>query len=56
MGVLNNKHIPLTYLRASERQRREVLAGLLDTDGTVMKQGSVQIALTHEPWHETPGN
>ncbi|WP_425453696.1 replicative DNA helicase [Bogoriella caseilytica] len=49
VGVLNNKHIPLTYLRASERQRREVLAGLLDTDGTVMKQGSVQIALTHEP-------
>jgi len=33
LGVLNNKHIPMIYLRSSERQRRELLAGLMDTDG-----------------------
>lgn len=46
LGVLGNKHIPASYLRASEVQRRELLAGLLDTDGTVTSTGSVQIALT----------
>ncbi|MGN6239817.1 MAG: replicative DNA helicase [Cellulosimicrobium cellulans] len=48
LGVLSNKHIPASYLRASEAQRRDLLAGLLDTDGTVMPQGSVQISLTNE--------
>ncbi len=48
LGVLSNKHIPAAYLRASETQRRELLAGLLDTDGTVTPQGSVQISLTSE--------
>lgn len=48
LGVLSNKHIPAAYLRASENQRRELLAGLLDTDGTVNPTGSVQIALTNE--------
>jgi replicative DNA helicase len=46
LGVLNNKHIPAVYLRASEAQRRSLLAGLLDTDGTVAVGGSVQISLT----------
>jgi replicative DNA helicase len=46
MGVLGNKHIPDVYLRASIEQRRALLAGLLDTDGTVTNHGSVQIALT----------
>jgi len=41
------KHIPAVYLRASEQQRRDLLAGLLDTDGTVNPTGSVQIALTN---------
>ncbi len=45
-GVLNNKHIPIEYLRASEQQRRALLAGLLDTDGTVSPTGAVQITLT----------
>ncbi|GIG20667.1 hypothetical protein Cch01nite_13910 [Cellulomonas chitinilytica] len=48
IGVLGDKHIPAEYLRASEAQRRELLAGLLDTDGTVNPTGSVQIALTSE--------
>lgn len=33
LGVLDNKHIPVEYLTASEAQRRALLAGLLDTDG-----------------------
>lgn len=48
IGVLGDKHIPAAYLRASERQRRDLLAGLLDTDGTVNPTGSPQIALTNE--------
>ncbi|MFW6188474.1 MAG: DnaB-like helicase C-terminal domain-containing protein, partial [Actinomycetota bacterium] len=46
LGVLGNKHIPMDYLRASERQRRELLAGLLDTDGTVTNAGCIQFAVT----------
>lgn len=33
LGVLDDKHIPAIYLRASEDQRRDLLAGLLDTGG-----------------------
>jgi replicative DNA helicase len=46
LGVLGNKHIPGTYLRASEPQRRSLLAGLLDTDGTVARSGAVQFSVT----------
>ncbi|MBO0808617.1 MAG: replicative DNA helicase, partial [Actinobacteria bacterium] len=46
LGVLGNKHIPARYLRASEPQRRALLAGLLDTDGTVNRTGSVQFSVT----------
>ena len=47
VGVLGNKHIPLEYLRGSEVQRRALLAGLLDTDGTVTAGGSVQFTGTN---------
>lgn len=33
LGVLGNKHIPEFYLTASRKQRLELLAGLIDTDG-----------------------
>lgn len=33
LGVLNNKHIPQAYLRASIKQRLDLLRGLMDTDG-----------------------
>ncbi len=33
LGVLGNKHIPESYLTASRKQRLELLAGLIDTDG-----------------------
>ncbi|KWW98431.1 Replicative DNA helicase [Carbonactinospora thermoautotrophica] len=48
LGVLGNKHIPAQYLRASEAQRRALLAGLLDTDGYVSSSGAVQFAVTNE--------
>ncbi len=46
LGVLGDKHIPAIYLRASEMQRRSLLAGLLDTDGTVTGGGAVQFCTT----------
>jgi replicative DNA helicase len=48
LGVLGDKHIPTTYLRASEMQRRSLLAGLLDTDGTVTGGGAVQFSVTSQ--------
>ncbi|WP_449386072.1 replicative DNA helicase [Cellulomonas soli] len=47
LGVLGDKHIPAVYLRGSETQRRELLAGLLDTDGTVNPTGSPQLTFTN---------
>ena len=32
-NLQNNKHIPIEYLTSSRKQRLELLAGLLDTDG-----------------------
>lgn len=34
LGVLDNKHVPNRYLRAGPEQRRALLQGLLDTDGS----------------------
>ncbi|WP_026122436.1 replicative DNA helicase [Nocardiopsis halotolerans] len=48
LGVLGDKHVPADYLRASVAQRRDLLAGLLDTNGTVDTSGSVQFAVTNE--------
>ncbi|MEU9888571.1 replicative DNA helicase [Sphaerisporangium sp. NPDC051011] len=47
LGVLDNKHIPRSYLRASVAQRRDLLAGLLDTDGFVSRSGQIQFAVTN---------
>jgi replicative DNA helicase len=38
------RHIPVAYLRASEDQRRELLAGLLDAGGHVSAQGTVRFS------------
>ena len=38
LGVINNKHIPAEYLRASFHQRLALMQGLIDTDGTVDKE------------------
>lgn len=37
LGVLGNKHVPPAYLTASVTQRRDLMAGLMDTDGTVSR-------------------
>lgn len=46
LGVLRNKHIPQTYLRASVEQRYALLQGLMDTDGHITKHGRCEITLT----------
>jgi replicative DNA helicase len=48
LGVLGDKHVPVAYLRASEVQRRALLSGLMDTDGTVTTTGNLQFAVTCE--------
>lgn len=45
-GVLNDKHVPDAYLRASIEQREAVLAGLLDTDASI-DQGSGQVEFSN---------
>ena len=39
LGVLNDKHVPDVYLRGSVEQRIALLAGLMDTDGTIASDG-----------------
>lgn len=43
MGVLKNKRIPMAYLRASVEQRLGLAMGILDTDGSALKNGSVEV-------------
>jgi replicative DNA helicase len=47
LGVLFDKHVPPTYLRATEKDRRALLAGLLDTDGSVTPRGHVRFRNTN---------
>jgi hypothetical protein len=47
-GNTGTKHIPEQYLLASEFQRRELLAGLMDSDGTVGDHQAA-ICMTNEP-------
>ena len=46
MGLLGNKHIPAAYLRGSEKQRRELLMGLMDTDGNISDRGLCSFTTT----------
>jgi len=39
--LVKNKHIPKNYLRSSENQRRELLRGLMDSDGGVHQNSCV---------------
>jgi hypothetical protein len=48
LGVLADKHIPESYLRASVEQRRALLAGLLDADGSCSPAGEVTFTCTNE--------
>lgn len=47
-GVFGEKHIPAAYQRSSKAQRLELLAGLVDTDGHVDKNGRVRIVTADE--------
>jgi replicative DNA helicase len=46
VGVLVDKHIPTAYLRASEPQRRALLAGLLDVRATLTRAGEIRYRST----------
>jgi len=48
LGVLANKHIPMSFLRASFCQRLELLRGLMDTDGTCSHRGQVELCLCNK--------
>ncbi|ODU16637.1 MAG: replicative DNA helicase, partial [Pseudonocardia sp. SCN 72-51] len=47
------RQIPGEYLRASESQRRALLAGLMDTAGTVTGAGAARLRTTSGPLAET---
>lgn len=47
-GLLGNKHVPAVYQRASTEQRRALLSGLLDTDGSCSPGGTVEFSTTTE--------
>jgi len=48
LELLNNKHIPAVYLRASIHQRMALLQGLMDTDGYATKGGQCEFTTTSE--------
>lgn len=48
LGVFKNKHIPAVYLRASYEQRMAIIAGLMDTDGTVNKLGACEFSVCNK--------
>jgi len=43
LGVFKNKHIPRDYMTSSRGQRLELLAGLLDTDGSASCSGAYDL-------------
>ena len=47
LGLIKNKHIPPAYLRASFKQRMDLLAGLIDTDGHIDRRGHVEFCNTN---------
>lgn len=47
LDVLNNKHIPTSYLMNSIEVRKALLQGLMDSDGTVEKSGRLCLALSY---------
>lgn len=46
LNVFGNKHIPDVYLQSSVRQRLELLRGLMDTDGHIMKSRGSHCEIT----------
>lgn len=52
VGLHKNKHIPQEYLEASPSQRRDLLKGLMDTDGNVSKSGQCFFAQSNREFIE----
>lgn len=48
LNLLDNKHIPEIYQLSSISQRRDLLGGLIDTDGCVSQDGSVRFINCNE--------
>ena len=48
IDLLQDEHIPPAYLRAGTDQRRALLAGLLDADGTITESGAVQLTNSNQ--------
>jgi len=48
LNLLQNKHIPEIYWKNSSKNRLELLAGLIDSDGYMTKDGSLQFSNTNE--------
>jgi len=46
LGILGKKRIPTQYLRASIEQRKELLQGIMDTDGSCDKRGQCELGLS----------
>jgi len=47
LDILNNKHIPDIYLFNSYEKRQQLLRGLMDSDGTITKEGKCSFANTN---------
>ncbi len=48
LGVLNNKHIPDIYLKSSESNRLKLLAGLIDTDGSLQHNDKHKVSTSFD--------
>jgi len=46
LGLIQNKHIPTSYLRGSTEQRIQLLKGLMDTDGHCSKDGKCELGFS----------
>lgn len=51
-NLVNNKHIPQQYLQNDRETRLKVLAGIIDTDGSVSRDGT-RVSITQGYVHET---
>lgn len=52
LNLLNNKHIPDMYLRASYQQRLDLLRGLMDTDGYYHPKRKRFVMETDQEWQK----
>lgn len=47
LGLIKNKHIPKAYMQSSRQQRLDLLSGLMDSDGSVNKDGGCEFSNTN---------